>query len=59
MQNYIAQYQIEYGSIGLEEEDWMLKETEKPDGIILSEKEASINRVKVNSNSLCDLLKHC
>ncbi|CAA0405766.1 unnamed protein product [Arabidopsis thaliana] len=44
--SYIAQYQIEYGSIGLEEEDWMLKETEKPDGIILSEKEASINRVK-------------
>ncbi|KAG7548195.1 hypothetical protein ISN44_As12g033980 [Arabidopsis suecica] len=48
---YIAHYQIAYGSIGLEEDDWELKETEKLDGIILSEdslavKEASINRVK-------------
>ncbi|EFH46739.1 hypothetical protein ARALYDRAFT_493672 [Arabidopsis lyrata subsp. lyrata] len=48
---YIAHYQIAYGSIGLEEDDWELKETEKVDGIILSEdslaeKEASINRVK-------------
>ena len=55
MQIYIAHYQIEHGSIGFEEEDWVLKETEKADGIVLSEdslaeKEASINRVKVNSN---------
>lgn len=55
MQIYIAHYVIEHGSIGLEEEDWVLKETEKPDGITLSEdsiekKEASIHRLKVSSN---------
>lgn len=53
MQIYIAHYQIEYGSIGFKEEDWVFKETEKPDRIILSEdslaqKEASIHRVKVS-----------
>lgn len=55
MQIYIAHYQIEYGSVGLEEEDWVVKDTDKPDEILLSEdslaqKEASIIRVKVSSN---------
>ncbi|ESQ48441.1 hypothetical protein EUTSA_v10020348mg [Eutrema salsugineum] len=48
---YIAHYVIEHGSTGLEEEDWVLKETEKPDGIIVSEdslakKETSIYSLK-------------
>ncbi|EFH61338.1 hypothetical protein ARALYDRAFT_478964 [Arabidopsis lyrata subsp. lyrata] len=59
---YIAHYQIEHGSIGLEEEDWVLKETEKPDGIVLSEdslveKEASINRVKSKAVELYQVKK--
>uniref|UniRef100_A0A1J3DHL7 Proton pump-interactor 2 n=1 Tax=Noccaea caerulescens TaxID=107243 RepID=A0A1J3DHL7_NOCCA len=50
---YIAHYVIEHGSTGLEEEDWVLKETEKPDdGLIrlsedsLAKKEASIQSLK-------------
>lgn len=53
MQICIANYVIEHGS--LEEEGWLLKETEKPGGITLSgdslvQKEASIQRLKVTSN---------
>ncbi|CAD5323140.1 unnamed protein product [Arabidopsis thaliana] len=59
---YIAHYQIEHGSIGFEEEDWVLKETEKADGIVLSEdslaeKEASINRVKSMAVELNEVKK--
>ncbi|XP_010465483.1 PREDICTED: proton pump-interactor 2 [Camelina sativa] len=59
---YIAHYQIEHGSIGLEDEDWVLKDTEKPDGIILNEdslaqKEASINRVKSLAVELYEVKK--
>lgn len=56
MQIYIAHYVIEHGSTGLEEEDWVLKETEKPDdGLIrlsedsLAKKEAFIQSLKVSS----------
>lgn len=54
MQIYIAHYVIEHGNIGLEEEHWVLKETEKPSEIVLSEdslveKEAFIQRLKVSS----------
>ncbi|XP_010487352.1 PREDICTED: proton pump-interactor 2-like [Camelina sativa] len=59
---YIAHYQIEHGSFGLEDGDWVLKDTEKPDGIILSEdslaqKEASINRVKSIAVELYEVKK--
>ncbi|XP_010502759.1 PREDICTED: proton pump-interactor 2 [Camelina sativa] len=59
---YIAHYQIEHGSIGLEDKDWVLKDVEKPDGIVLSEeslaqKEASINRVKSIAVELYEVKK--
>ncbi|EOA33180.1 hypothetical protein CARUB_v100133261mg [Capsella rubella] len=59
---YIAHYQIEHGSVGLEDEDWMLKDVEKPDGIILSEdslalKEVSVNRVKSMAVELNEVKK--
>ncbi|KAL1202478.1 Proton pump-interactor 2 [Cardamine amara subsp. amara] len=59
---YIAYYQIEYGSIGFEEKDWVPKETEKPDVTILSEdalaqKEASIDRVKSMAVELNEIKK--
>lgn len=57
MQIYIAHYVIEHGSIGLEEEHWVLKETEKSNEIVSNEgslvqKEASIDRLKVKLSDL-------
>ncbi|KAJ0249270.1 Proton pump-interactor 2 [Hirschfeldia incana] len=59
---YIAHYVIEHGSIGLEEEHWVLKETEKSNEIILSEdslaqKEASINRLKLMAVEMNEVKK--
>ncbi|KAL0717241.1 hypothetical protein Bca4012_066563 [Brassica carinata] len=59
---YIAHYVIEHGSIGLEEEHWVLKETEKSNEIILSEdslaqKEASVHRLKVMAEEMNEVKK--
>nr|VDC81856.1 unnamed protein product [Brassica rapa] len=59
---YIAHYVIEHGNIGLEEEHWVLKETEKPSEIVLSEdslaeKEASIQRLKLMAVEMNEVKK--
>ncbi|KAF8100303.1 hypothetical protein N665_0227s0035 [Sinapis alba] len=59
---YIVHYVIEHGSIGLEEEHWVLKETEKSSEIVLSEdslaqKEASIHSLKLMSVELNEVKK--
>ncbi|CAA7015027.1 unnamed protein product [Microthlaspi erraticum] len=60
---YIAHYVIEHGSTGFEEEDWVLKETEKPDGLIplseesLAKKEAFIQSLKAMAVELNEVRK--
>ncbi|CAH8358236.1 unnamed protein product [Eruca vesicaria subsp. sativa] len=59
---YIAHYVIEHGTIGLEEEHWVLKETEKSNAIVLSEeslaqKEASIHRLKLMAVEMNEVKK--
>ncbi|CAN8269308.1 unnamed protein product [Cochlearia groenlandica] len=62
---YISHYVIEHGSIGLEEEDWVLKETEKEktdEMIVLSDdsltkKETSIYRLKSMAVELNEVKK--
>ncbi|KAJ4897999.1 Proton pump-interactor 2 [Raphanus sativus] len=59
---YIAHYVIEHGSIGLEEEHWVLKETDKSNEIVSNEdslvqKEASIDRLKLMAVELNEVKK--
>ncbi|CAH2053648.1 unnamed protein product [Thlaspi arvense] len=52
---YVAHYVIEHGSIGFEEEDWVLKETGKKttlSEVSLAQKDASIHRLKAKAVEL-------